>query len=452
MNVILIVADTLRRDHVGCYGSDVATPHIDALAAEGIVCDGHYAASFPTGPNRQDVHTGRFTFPYQRWSRIAPEDVSLGTALGESGVRTFLSADTPAIVHAGYADHFDDARLFRHWNEQLPPGPPGQRYELPAAPEKLRRPERVLNEMAHNAQRRDESDWYCARTARAAAGFLESRRDASPFFLCADTFDPHEPWFPPPWYVNRYDPGFTGERIIEPAYEPVETMDAAELRHMRALYAATVTMVDTWIGYLMWTVERLNLRDSTAVMVTTDHGFYLWEHGLVGKVHLDREDRIIGRYPLHEEMTHIPLIARIPGVTPGRCGAFTQPPDIMPTILELAGVALPAGVQGESLLPLFRGEKEAIRDWAVTSYTFLQDDDCRAPSALTTSDGTYLYGGDEHDPMLSDTAGADAPPIAEMHERYLRVLGEIDCPAGRIDSRRDPVRRPESANVVPKLL
>jgi arylsulfatase A-like enzyme len=465
LNVVLIVADSLRRDHVGCYGTRAKTPYLDRLAAESIVFDEHHAASFPTGPHRQDLHTGRYTFPYQSWSGVADDDVSLGRVLKQTGVQTLMSADTPAVLRAGYPDDYDHTKLIPHWNNPTAPDPIGVEYSLPAAPQKLRNPERVYREMQCNAERRTESDWFCGSSFSGAAELMEQHAHSGPFFLYVDTFDPHEPWFPPPWYVEQYDPGYTGERIIEPAYEPVADIDGItdrEIQHLRALYAATVTMVDAWIGYLLWTIDRLNLKESTAVIVTTDHGFYLADHGLLGKVHLNRDDRIISRYPLYAEMTRTPLLMRIPGTSPGRSSAITQPPDIMPTILSLMGIAPPDTVQGQSLFDANGKPIVADRDWAVSSYTMLQDEECRTPAAYRNTEWTYLVGGDEapaalyrndDDPYQLQDMAPDRPDVLEqLHAAYLEALGTIDCPEERIAARRDRGRRPKTEDGRIKLI
>jgi len=462
MNVILIISDTLRRDHLGCYGSAVATPHLDLFARDAVVFDRAYPASFPTGPHRQDLHTGRFTFPYQRWTGLAREEVRLGPTLASARINTLMVADTPAIKYGNYTDGFRRSRTWGHWDEPLPPKRPWLELRLPAAPEKLRRPDNVLKYMAYDAARQSEADYFCARTMIAAAQWLEEEALRGPFFLYVDTFDPHEPWFPPPWYLDRYDPGYEGEMVLEPAYEPAGYCTEREVLHMRARYAAMVTMVDAWIGHLLWAIDRLNLRDSTAVIISTDHGFYLADHGLIGKVWLDREDRIIGRYPLYRDIIRIPLLVRAPGIAPGRRQAFVQTPDLMPTILDFAGVPIPDRVQGKSLLPILRGEADHLRDWAISSLTCVQDEACRSPSTLITDEWSYLYGGDEAphglfhlptDPNEEhDRFAAEEALARELHKQYLGVLREIGCPPERIEGRRSWDHRSEARRVEVKYI
>lgn len=463
MNVVIIVSDTLRRDHLGCYGGTVVTPNLDRFAADAVVFDRMYPASFPTGPHRQDLHTGRYTFPYQRWEGIAPGETTLGQALATARFNTLMVSDCPAIRHgAGYTAGYRRAQVWGHWDDPLPPRRPWHKLELPAAPRKLRRPENVLRYLEYDAARRGEADFFVARTMLTAARWLEEEVASRPFFLYVDTFDPHEPWFPPKWYLDRYDPGYEGEMLVEPAYEPVGYCTAREIEHMRARYAAMVTMVDAWIGHLLWALDRLNLRDETMVIITSDHGFYLANHGLIGKVRLDRDDKIIGRYPLYDDITRVPLLVRAPSARPGRRAALVQTPDIMPTVLDFAGVGIPERVQGRSLMPIIRGETGAVRDWAITSHTFLQDHECRSPSTLITDEWSYVFGGDEathglfhlpEDPHEERNRFETRGPIAgELHERYLAALAEIGCPPERIEGRRSWSVRPEAAGVSQKLI
>jgi arylsulfatase A-like enzyme len=293
----------------------------------------------------------------------------------------------------------------------------------------------------------------------AAHRWLEDRLgDGRPFFLWIDTFDPHEPWDAPRYYVDAYDPLFTGDALLEPAYEPSGYATDAEIAHMRCLYAAKLTLVDRWIGVLLEGLERMGLADDTLVIFTSDHGFYHGEHGLIGKVHLDRANRIIGRWPLYETITHAPLLIRHPGAAdrgPVRNG-FCQPPDLTATILDAFGLPAAAPLQGASLLPrVADGAAPPARDVAVSSLTFVQDDSVRSPSSLRTTDWLYVYGGDEWDSELYDLR-ADPQEIRnvidshedtarDLHERYIAFLGQLGCSDKSLRLRRDfrPTRRGE---------
>jgi arylsulfatase A-like enzyme len=235
-----------------------------------------------------------------------------------------------------------------------------------------------------------------------AADWLESNHDGRRFFLYVDTFDPHEPWDPPHYDVERYDPGYDGDEVIYPRYDFwKEFLTERELRHCRALYAGEVTLVDRWIGFLLERVAALDLMKNTAIIVVTDHGFYLGEHGYIGKA-LIKENRLQW-LPMYGEVTRIPLLAYFPGCQGGtRLKALAQPVDLMPTILDLMGVPMPSGVESSSLAPLFEGRVDKVKDVAIASPT-LYDNNTGArissflsyagpdPSARSSiSDGEWL--------------------------------------------------------------
>ena len=454
MNIVLIVCDTVRSDYCGCYGNDwVRTPAIDALARESVLMRDFYSASFPTGPMRKDVFSGRFTFTYTDWrGEREPSHPLLQEVLRAHGYRTAFIGDTANSPQ--YRVGFDHEQIIRRDGANLAQVP--EDAALPAAPRKLRIPMERIRRIVRNAAAYDgEEDHAVARTMRAAHKWVEQEvGGAQPFFLWVDTFDPHEPWDPPRYYIDMYDPDYAGDELMEPAYEPAGYASAEEIRHMRCMYAAKLTMVDRWVGFLLDGIKRMGLWDDTAVVFTSDHGFCHGEHNLIGKVLLDREGAICGRWPLYDTIAHPPLLLKAPGLPGGAtCAAFCQPPDLAPTVLELAGATVPDTVQGFGLLPLARGERDEIRDVAVSSLTYVQDADVRSPTSLRTRDHLYIYGGDEWDCELYDLAADpgemhnvidDGVSIAkELHGRLLDFLRSVDCPGASLAARREfrPARR-----------
>ena len=103
MNIILIVSDTFRRDHLGCYGNTwIRTPHLDRFAHQSLLFDRHYANSFPTVPARADLVTGRYTYTYHGWEGLFPEETTLAQAQAKNGYLTTVVADTPLLVQEAY--------------------------------------------------------------------------------------------------------------------------------------------------------------------------------------------------------------------------------------------------------------------------------------------------------------------------------------------------------------
>ncbi|MEW6529729.1 MAG: sulfatase [Thermodesulfobacteriota bacterium] len=392
-NVILVVTDTLRRDAVECYDSGwVKTPNLGAFAKRAHVFSNAHVASFPTVPHRNDLLTGTYTFTYKAWSPINPGSVTLQETLGASGIRTALVADTPHPFTAdcNYQRGFHSCQLIRG-QETDPWRVSPEDVRFPCSPHKLRDPyTTVIQHLRNTSIRRSEEDCFVAQTMKTAAKFLEEVRGGTRFFLYVDTFDPHEPWDPPKHYVRMYEEeDYQGEEVIYPKYDRWSSfLSVAELQHCRMLYAAETTLVDKWIGYLLGKIEDLGMLTDTAVVITSDHGFYLGEHGYIGKS-LIRE----GAYqdlPLWPEVSGIPLIMHVPGIPGGKIHApLVQPPDLMPTVLELMGIPCPRTVKGTSLVGTISGKRDSLRQLSFSSPTiWIRGRDLPMATARTTiSDG-----------------------------------------------------------------
>jgi arylsulfatase A-like enzyme len=396
-NVVLIISDTLRRDFLSCYGNDwIYTPHLKRFASMSLIFDQAWICSFPTVPCRHDILTGRYTFTYKPWAPLDPETVTLQETLNKANIMTALFADTPHPFAPGY----NYQRGFRVWELIRGQEHDGwksdtKEVKLPCAPEKLRNPWTTVVQYLRNVSyRQSEEDYFPALTMREAAKWLEKNYDRR-FFLYIDTFDPHEPWDPPRYYVDMYDPGYDGEEVIYPRYDLCDYLTERELKHCRALYAGEVTLVDHWFGYLLDRIESLGLLKNTAIIFTTDHGFYLGEHGYIGKSLIT--EKYQQSIPLYPEVAHIPLLIYIPGVEGGkRISALVSLVDLMPTILDLLGVPIPETVQSYSLLPLIEGKKEKVRDFAVASPT-ISHKGIKVPhptnrSSITDGEWLLIYG------------------------------------------------------------
>jgi arylsulfatase A-like enzyme len=369
-NVILIIMDSMRRDALSLYkGRWIDTPHIDRFAQQAVIFENAFVSSFPTVPLRNDVLTGRYTFTYKDWSPLDEDAVTLQDTLGKEHILTALVADTPHPFAPGY----NYQRGFASWDiirgQELDPLRSSPRYvKLPCAVNKLRGGDETVTQYLRNVSRRyREEDFYVAKTMTKAAEWLEENNDGRRFFLYVDTFDPHEPWDPPRYYTDRYDPGYDGEEVIYPQYDYWrEFLSERELLHCRALCAGEVTMVDRWVGFLLDRITTLGLLDTTAVIIIGDHGFYLGEHNCIGKS-LIRGD-VFQYLPLYPEVARIPMLIYFPGCSgQSRVKALAQPVDLMPTVLDLFGVSKPPSVEGESLVPILAGTVPKTKEVVISS-------------------------------------------------------------------------------------
>lgn len=371
MNFIIVISDTLRRDFLGCYGNDlISTPNIDRFAEKCLVFDHAYSGSFPTVPHRRDVMTGRFTFTYTGWAPMTREEPVLAEILSRAGYASMMILDCPHIVENGY--YFDKGFDGWEWIR----GQESDRWKTapfethsPCDESKIRGSRGLNNHHRRNvAHWRHEEDHFVARTMHTACLWLEENYKR-PFFLYVDTFDPHEPWDAPQWYIDMYDPGYKGEVVDYPQYSEVDFLTPEELKHCRALYAAEVTLVDRWVGRLFQKIEDLGLLDDTILVFTADHGFLLGEHNIIGKAIIKYADegRLFSHVPLYSEISRVPWLVSAPGITPGRSNAIVQAPDIMATFLDYAAAAPPDGMNGLSFREVVEGKKKEHRQYAVSS-------------------------------------------------------------------------------------
>jgi len=440
-NIILIVSDTFRYDllHRRFQVKDGVVANLDRVerfSSDSIEFTRAYHASFPTVPNRADLFTGRYTFTYFDWAPLPRDWVTLPIILRKAGYTCMMIADTPHILKDGY--NFD--RGFDGWiwirgqeNDRYKTSPLD--VKLPCSPWKLRSVETTIQHIRNNYGRRYEEDWIPAKTALEAVRWLEENYNRR-FFLYVDFFDPHEPWDPPRWYVDMYDPGYDGEEVIYPAYGPCGYLTDKELTHIRAMYAGEATLVDRWVGFLLDKIDELGLLDDTTIIFTSDHGFYLGEHNLIGK------SIIMGGYhglaPLYEEVAHIPLVIRFAdklGLDGGvKIDALVQTPDITATILELAGIEGKSymDIQGESLLPIVRGERRVIRDIAVSTPSLIKG--VRAGLRVTiTTDRWSLILAPREGVCVEE---AEITFIVDGEPRVLKPFGRVDTEL--YDLRADP--------------
>lgn len=385
MNLIVVVFDTLRLDHVGAYGNEwIQTPHLDAFAAQSVVFRRAYPESLPTLPFRRGLYTGARVFPFSRhenykgdfvgapgWGPMHEERDTISEVLSAAGYRTGLISDCyhqfkpSKNFHRGFdqwtwirgqeSDYYRSGpepsveELERHMPLADRVGPVGERPM-----EWLLR----LNHM-NIAQRQCEEDYFAPQVLRAAATWLEQNCDGQPLFLTVESFDPHEPWDPPVYYRKLYDPsGDEVADVILSRYGSSEALNAAELKRVRANYAGEVTMVDRWFGMFMATVERLGLAENSVIVVVSDHGHCIGERGLLSKQ----------GHPLGPEIADLVLMVRGPGLAPRRTEAFVLSHDIAVTGLKLLGVEPSPTMTGLDFSAVLRGDADTHRDHTTTGW------------------------------------------------------------------------------------
>lgn len=452
MNFIVIVSDTFRYDYLGANGNPwIKTPELDAFSRRAVNFDRCTISSFPTVPTRTDWFTGRYSFPFHGWQPLDPKATVLAGVLGDAGSVNQLITDCPHLMNAtqNFQRGFHGAEWIRGQEGDTPLT--WMNHPLPEIVpfEKTRqRPIKFGATLVnlHRWQNRwwdGEEDTFVARTCRTAAHWLEHNYKAEQFLLWVDCFDVHEPWDPPEYLVRLYDrSGYDGPPMLHPNYGPATDYTEAELNNLRAHYAGEVTLVSKHVGRLLRMAEDTGLLDHTTILFMADHGMYLGEHNRCGKSNISPHDER-GSWPFYEQLAHVPLMIYTPGVEGGRrVSAPVQPPDIMPTLLDLAGVAAPPGLHGHSLVPLLRGEERGWRRRAAISGTDLTRGEGKSGPKVTVTDPEWslLLGADGHcapelyhrpsDPgQQENVIGAHAEVAVGLHKELMAFLREVGSPA-----------------------
>ena len=439
MNVILLVSDTFRYDNLsGRALMAVRTPELDRFARRAVSLSEMFIGSFPTIPYRTELTAGRYGWPWYPWqSRLASTRNHMPELFRRAGYVSQLICDCPHLFPADFDRGFDGAVAVR--------GQEGDTYFLrmnhpiPGVmpPEKTRSSrhfqQRNLVDLASWTNRywRIEEDRFPPRTARLAIEWLEENYKHRPFLLWVDFFDPHEPWDPPEYMVKRYDPQYEGTPMLHPNYGKADDYSPEELRNLRAHYCAEAELVDRWVGRVLQKIDDLGLWENSLVAFTSDHGISLGEHNRTGKSNINtRDDRF---WPLYSEICRVPFLIAAPGLEGGQTiEGLTQPPDILPTLLDLAGLKVdpPEAFHGRSFAPLLRGEsREALRDCAVCGcYLRLAEGGGLPKKSLTpalyTHQWAYVPFGPDGRPELFDL---QADPYCETNilELHKDVAGQL---------------------------
>jgi arylsulfatase A-like enzyme len=383
MNLIFIVTDTLRADYIGSYGNDwIKTPNIDALARQSVQFNNCYGEGLPTVQARRVFLTGRGILPFEDqkqykgvhpplpgWKALSDEDITLADFLKMKGYWRGMVTDLWHLFKPNMNFH----RNFDTWDfirgqegDGWMCGPKNAVNWRDHVPERLVRfPEKPAPELLaylHNtAWFRGEEDYFCARTMRSAVRWLENCRDRAPFFLYVDTFDPHEFFDPPKRYAEMYYDNYAFERPIWGYGLNMEAASEEDLPWIKGLYAGKVTQIDTWVGYLIDSIERLGLMEDTVIAFTSDHGTEFYEHGKICK----------SENQLYSTVTRLPLLIRVPGAQQHagkQVDGLVSAEDIAPTLLRLIGQTPPEQATGMDLWKMASGEVDEIRDHLVTGY------------------------------------------------------------------------------------
>lgn len=374
MNVIGIMLDSFRQDHVSFYNGGQSvfdgvpacrTPNLDAFAQECIVFDNAYPEALPTLPVRTQLFTGQRTLPFRPWQALTKEDVSIAEILRAEGYVCGLISDCYHYRAPGMNYHrgFHSYRWIR-----------GQEYDPWTSHPPHRNLDDYVNEhydakwrslvaqfVANTDDFTREEDWFPSKVVDEAIDWLTRNRVHSRIFAWIDSFDPHEPWDPPARFDTYTAAGYDGKRLILPLGGLADKWATPqEIRHIRGLYAGEAAFVDHCLGRLFQTLDDLGYYGDSIIVVVADHGHPLGDHGKFLK----------GGDRMYNELLRVPLLIRLPGGQGARrTRALVQFHDLLPTLLDLLGLSNNVtSMHGRSFLSVIRGDGDAHRDVVITGY------------------------------------------------------------------------------------
>ena len=389
MKAIMVMYDSLNRKMLEPYGCDwVKTPNFTRLAEKAVTFDCNYVGSMPCMPARRELHTGRYNFLHRSWGPMEPFDDSMPEMLKMNGIYTHLVSD-----HQHYWEDGGCTYHSRYNTWECTRGQEGDTWK--ALPELIEASHRkgglsIFDKMhKHDAVNRKyidaEEKMPQAVTFQAGLDFLEKNHEADDWFLQIETFDPHEPFFTQEEYKKLYPHEYDGLMKDWPPYYFV-TEGEESVRHMRFEYAALVTMCDRYLGKVLDFMDEHDMWKDTMLIVNTDHGYLLGEHGWWSKTVM----------PTYDEIARTPLFIYDPRskIRGERRGMLTQTIDLPATILEYFNLPIPKDMQGKSLRKAIE-ESEPVRDYALFGYheghTNITDGSWVYMRAPKSGDGQPIY-------------------------------------------------------------
>jgi choline-sulfatase len=394
-NILWICTDQQRADTLGCYGNaHVNTPRLDQLAARGVQFEHCYCQSPVCTPSRASMLTGRYprtTRCRQNGQALPAREVPVPRRLADAGYTCGLAGKLHLAPchpdkdegHPMREERIDDGYAVFHWSHDTDDVWLTNAYHTWLRRQGVTYERYPVEDSAYVTTsvpaEHHQTTWCAERTI----DFIEAHEAAeTPWLFSMNPFDPHHPFDPPPEYLERYldrlgalplpthTPGELDEKPIfqridhRGAYNtegefPFPKMDDRDHRLVRAAYWAMCDLIDAQVGRVLDALDRTGQRDDTIVVFTSDHGEMLGDHGLYLK----------GPY-FYDPAIRVPLLMHWPGRVEGGTSVdtLTELGDLAPTLLDLAGVDPPPGMQARSFAPVLTGEPTVHRESVYCEY------------------------------------------------------------------------------------
>lgn len=417
MRAVLILMDTLRYDVLELCGGDPGLlPNFRRLAAHTVQYTNHYAGSLPCMPTRRELHTGRYNFMHRGWGPIEPYDDSMPELLRLNGIHSRLVSD-----HYHYWDDGGATYHTRYSSWEGVRGHECDRWKACLAPVDVPdfgfvwNKEGIRQNYVNRKYMPDFKSSTLARTFDLGMEFIDDNHDYGQWFLQIESFTPHEPFVTYPEFRQKLPKPIVGKDSEWGSMASGGDPDREE--DTRNDYRALLLECDHELGRLLDRMDQYGMWEDTMIILTSDHGTLLGEHGEWNK----------NRQPLFEEVAHTPLFvwdprSRRQGVT-DHC--LNRMIDIPATILDFFGIELPENMLGR---PIRFGTCEGALFGYYGSY-------------VCCTDGRYVY--------MRAAANAENRPLytyflmpTELFHRFpAEKLQNLELVLGRPSTKGVPVLR-----------
>lgn len=453
-NIVLIYTDQQRWDTVSALGNRVIeTPNLDRLCRTGTAFSNAFVNCPVCMPSRMSMLSGRYPGALGITTNGVemPEDVEcIQHILGRYDYRTANIGKLHFRNHAAYSRDHRDPHPHYGFGTMVNSDEPGcyddayikwvERHD-PAAVELCRSdtPPAWTGEPVHHhlrgvphpyVFRGPEHLTHTAFVAEETCDYIRRHADDR-FFCITGIYAPHSPLNPPQRFVDMYDPADMslprrgeGENYVDPATGRPVSDD--QWRKVKAYYYALVSHIDDQIGRIISTVEEMGLREETLIVFTADHGEHLGDHGRIAKGQA------------YDSSARVPLLFSMPGtVADGRvCDDLVEAVDIVPTLLELAGIQQPDSMRGASLLSRLSIPHGGTGSRAPRSSAFIELGSVQVGQhyrAIRGADYLYIYYrdgreelyllADDPDQLVNRTDDpASASSLADARHELLRRM------------------------------
>ena len=358
MRAVIVMFDSLNRHMLEPYGcSATHTPNFSRLAERSAQFDTCYAGSLPCMPARRELHTGRYNFLHASWGPVEPFDDSMPQILDRCGVHTHLCSDHTHYWEDGGATYHTRYSTWEGFR-----GQEGDRWKGVVGDVEI--PKNLIDfsgyrgklfrqDAVNRSYMREEKDHPQTLTFDAGLDFINTNAEQDKWMVQIECFDPHEPFFSYEKYKKLYPHEYSGPQFDWPDYAPV-TQTPEQVAHARCEYSALLSMCDASLGRVLDKFDEKDMWKDTMLIVCTDHGYMLGEHGFWAKNYM----------PPYEEVVHTPLFIWDPrsGVRGQRRKSLVQTIDIPVTLLNFFGAPVPPDMQGRDLAGVIESDSPVRED------------------------------------------------------------------------------------------